>query len=102
MKVIAINGQNFLASSVQDTTALQAMSFRGDSVTLTTLSNYIKSNNLKTLNDISFGNATTLTRELDHIEKGYLAVVEATFLQASETALASVINARMDELLGKS
>ena len=101
MKVVELNSVSYLAEDVVAGVLVKAMKVGGNSANIHNAKNYIQQEALGTLQDISFGNAVITTRELTPVEAGNFTIVNAAMVQATDTALAVVINSRLDELLGE-
>lgn len=101
MFFVNLNGQSIIAENVENSRLLGALTVKCDKLTRGMAKAYIKARNLGALTDISYGNAVVSFREFDVLEKGIFALVEAAMVEAKKTALATIENSRLDDLLGE-
>ena len=99
MVVITLNNKQYLAVSADN--GLIEGAFEAGRVDLDTLSWYAKAENLGELQDITYANQVFTSRSLTVQEQGLKGVVDATMQEAKLTALSSVENSRLSELMGK-
>jgi hypothetical protein len=72
---------------------------REKNVTMGNALEYVKAENLGELQDVTFGNAVFTSRPLTQMEQGYIQIAETAMEEARDTALAIVVNSRLDELM---
>jgi hypothetical protein len=101
MNFVTLNKENYLVESTIDDTLNGALRVKNNTVNLSMAKNYLKSKNLGTLQDISFGNAVFTTRELTTIESGFINMAITAMEEAEQSAMAVLVNTRFDELMGE-
>ncbi len=101
MKFVTLNQENFLVEAVVSGGLVGAFKTNYTTVNLDLAKQYVQERGLKTLQDVSFGNAVFTARDLTPVELGYFTIVDAAYVQAEETAMAVIVNQQLDEILGE-
>lgn len=102
MQVVTLNNKVYLAERVEENTAFGAFGISNTKqLTLKDFKGYVQAENLGELTNISFGNAVFMSRGLTTIENGAYTMVATAMDEARKTAVPSLENARLDQLLGE-
>jgi hypothetical protein len=103
MKVLNVNGASFLVEDFSCSVATKPMSLKGsgNEVKAQDFVNYVCADNLGELEDMTVGNAITQLRGLTITEQGMLTVIKAAAEEAEKTALKSIVNSRLRDIMGK-
>ena len=99
MVVVTLNNKQYLAASVDSGLVTGALAV--GNISMGTFVSYAKAENLGELQEITYANQIFTSRNLTVQEQGFKTVVDATMQEAKLTALASVENVRLSELMGK-
>lgn len=102
MYVLTLENKNYLAKTVENDTAFNAYAINKPNVLgMKDFIGYVKAENLGELQDIKFGNAIFTSRGLTAIERGSYTMVLTAMEEARKTAIATVENSRLEQLLGE-
>lgn len=102
MQVVTLNNKAYLAERVEENTAFSAFGIsNAKQLAIKDFKGYVQAENLGELIDISFGNAVFMSRGLTTIEQGACTMVLTAMDEARKTAVPSLENARLDQLLGE-